>query len=138
MRDEHAHFPSNDLQQNMKVWHHFICGRLMPTMHTSKVTKERAMLLYRIQMGLKINVGGWINSNIRHTVRHGSGGIPYPTLLMELIAYHEIDTTGQEVLQLKGSLNPKTIEHIVTLELRPKATDVSSSGARAPRPAHPT
>ena len=41
-------------------------------MHTSEVTKERAMLLYGIQMGLKINVGGWINSNIRHTVREGS------------------------------------------------------------------
>ena len=48
VRDEHTHFPSKDLQQNMKVWHHFICGRLAPTMHTSKVTKERAMLLYNI------------------------------------------------------------------------------------------
>ena len=39
VRDEHAHFPSKDLQQNMKVWHHFICGRLMPTMPTYEVTK---------------------------------------------------------------------------------------------------
>ena len=69
VRDEHAHFPSKDLQQNMKVWHHFIYGILMPTLHTSEVTKERAMLLYGIQMGLKINLGGWINSNICHTVK---------------------------------------------------------------------
>ena len=40
----------------------------MPTMHTSEVTKEQAMLLYGIQKGLKINVGGWINSNICHTI----------------------------------------------------------------------
>ena len=86
MRDDHAHFLSKDLQQNMKVWHHFIYGRLAPTMHTSKVTKKRAMLLYGIQKGLKINVGRWINSNIRHTIRQGSGGIPHPTLLTKLIA----------------------------------------------------
>ena len=69
VKDEHAHFPSKDLQRNMKVEHHFIYGRLMSTMHTSKVTKEWAMLLYGIQMGLKINVGRWTNSNIHHTVR---------------------------------------------------------------------
>ena len=68
MRDEHAHFLSKDLQQNMKVWHHFICGRLVPKMHTSEVTKEKAMLFYVIQKGIKINVGWWINSNIRHTI----------------------------------------------------------------------
>ena len=69
VRDEHAHFPCKDLKQNMKVWHHFICGRLVPTMYTLEVTKERPMLLYGIQKGLKINVGKWINSNIGHTVR---------------------------------------------------------------------
>ena len=69
VRDEHAHFPSKDLQQNMKGWHHFICGRLMPTMHTSEVTKGRALLLYGIQKGLKINVGRWVKSNIHHTIQ---------------------------------------------------------------------
>ena len=89
----------------------------MPTMLTSEVTKKRAMLLYWIQMGLKINVGKWINSNIRHTVRQALGGIPHPTLLTKLIVSHGIDTTGQEVLQAKGLLNLKAIEHIVILKL---------------------
>ena len=70
----------------MKVWHHFICARLTPTMHLLKVTKERAVLLYGIQMGLKINVGRWIQSNISHTIYQSSGGIPHPTLLTKLIA----------------------------------------------------
>ena len=48
MKEEHDHFPSKDLQQNMKVWHDFFYGRLRPTMHTSEVTKERALLLYGI------------------------------------------------------------------------------------------
>ena len=100
-------------------------------MHTLEVTKELAVLIYGIQKGLKINVGRWINYNISHTVRKDSGDIP-------LITSHGIDTTGHEVLQPKGSLNLKAIERIVTLELRQEATGASSSGARAPRPAHPT
>ena len=58
--------------------------------------------------------------------------------LTELITSHRIDTIGHEVLQPKGPLNPKAIEHIVTLELRQKATGASSSTMRAPRAAHPT
>ena len=91
-----------------------------------------------IKKGLKINVGGWINSNIRHAIRQGSGGIPHPMLLTELIACHGIDTTSQEVLQPKSPLNPKAIEWIVTLELRQEATRASSSATQAPRPARPS
>ena len=107
-------------------------------MHTSEVTKERVMLLYDIQKGLKINVGSLINSNICHTSQKGSGGIPHLILLMELIVSQGIDTTGQEVLQAKGPFNLKAIERVVTLEVRLEATGASSSGARAPRPARLT
>ena len=133
LRNEHTHFPSKDLHQNMKVWHHFIYGRLVPTIHTSKVTKGRVLLLYGIKKGLKINIGCWIHSNIRHTIRHGSEGIPHPTVLTELITSQVIDTTCQEVLQPKSPLNLKVIEQIMTLELRQEATGVSSSSACAPR-----
>ena len=94
VRGEHAHFPSKDLHQNMKVWHHFIYGQLVSMLHTLKVMKERGLLLYRIKKGLKINVGGWINTNIWHAIRQGSGGIPHSTLLTELIVCHEINTTS--------------------------------------------
>ena len=64
VRGIHAHFPSRDLQQNMKVWDHFICGRLVLTLHTSKVTMEKAFLLFGIKKHLKINIGWWIQENI--------------------------------------------------------------------------
>ena len=67
-------------------------------MHLSEVTKEQAMLFYGIQIGLKINVGQWIQSSIDHTIRQGSRGIPYPTLLTDLIAAHGVNTKGSEVL----------------------------------------
>ena len=68
VREAHAHFPSKDLHPHMKVWHHFICARLVPTMHLSEVTKERAALLYAIQTGKKINVSRWIQHNINHAI----------------------------------------------------------------------
>ena len=113
MKDEHTHFPSKDLYPHMKVWHHFIYARLLPTMHLSEVTKEQAVLLYGIQMGQKINVGRWVQSNISHAIYQGSGGIPHPTLLTELIAAHCIYTSGTEVLKPKGPLNQKAIERII-------------------------
>ena len=72
VRDKHAHFPFKDLKQHMKVLHHFIFAKLTPTMHLSEITRERAILLYGIQKGLKINVGRWIQSNISHIVQQGS------------------------------------------------------------------
>ena len=120
----------------MKVWHHFICARLMPNMHLSEVTKERVVLLYGIQMGLK-NGGWWVQSNISHSIRQGSGGIPHPILLTKLIVVHGIDTTGTEVLQTKGPLNQKAIECVIMTELRQDVTRASSLGARAPHPTRP-
>ena len=87
-------------------------------MHLLAVTKERVVLLYGIQMGLKINVGRWIQSNIDHNIHQGSGGIPHPTLLTKLIAAHRVDTIGSEVLQQKGPLNQKAIECIIMIEIR--------------------
>ena len=54
-------------------------------------------------------------------------------LLIELIASHGINATGQEVLQPKSSLYLKVIMRIVTLKLRQEATGASSSGTRALR-----
>ena len=81
-----------------------------------------------VKKGLKINVGGWINANIRHAIRQGFGGIPHPMLLIKLIASHDINTISQKVLQPKAPFNPKAIEWIMTLELRQEATRASSSG----------
>ena len=102
----------------MKVWHHFICGRLVLILDTSEVMKKRALFLYGIKKGPKINVGRWINENIRHVIQTCSGDIPHPTLLIELIVSHGINDIGYEVLQPKSLLNQRAIEQIMTLELR--------------------
>ena len=134
-RETHAHFPSKDLHPQLRVWHHFICARLVPTKHLSEVTKERAALLYAILTGQRINVGRWIQHNLNSAVGQGSGGIPHPTLLTELIASQGIPTEGTEILQPKGPLNQKGIERILIHDIREEVTGASSSRARAPRPA---
>ena len=109
----------------------------MLTMHLSEVTKERAVFLYAILMGKKINVGRWVQHNINHAIRQGFKGSPHPTLLTELIASHGIDTVGAEILQPKGPLHRKGIKHIMIHELREDVTGASSFGAKAPYPARP-
>ena len=103
-------------------------------MHLSEVTKEHATLLYAILMGKKINIGRWVQHNINHAICQGSGGIPHPTLLTELIASHGIDTRGAEILQPKGLFHQEVIERIMVHELREEVTGASSSNAWAPGP----
>ena len=50
-------FLTKELQSDMKIWHRFICARLMPTTHLIEVTRDQALLLYNIKKGLTINVG---------------------------------------------------------------------------------
>ena len=57
------------------------------------------------------------------------------TLLNELIASHNINIEGAEILQPKVLLNQKAIERIMIHELREEVMVASSSGARAPHPA---
>ena len=101
-------------------------------MYLLEVTKKRAALLYVIFMGKKINVGRWVQHNINHAIRQGTGGIPHPTLLTELIASHGIDTGGTEILQPKGPLHQKAIKRIMVHELKEDVMRASSSDAWAP------
>ena len=89
----------------MNIWHHFICVRLTCTAYLTKVTRERAPLLYGIKKQLTINVGHWISANIRHVAQNVSIGIPHLTLVTELIVVVGVSTLGHEILQLKNPLN---------------------------------
>ena len=57
-------FTTKDLQPDMKIWHDFVCARLVPTAHLTKVKRDRVPFLYDIKKGLTINVGQWILGNI--------------------------------------------------------------------------
>ena len=50
-------FQTKELQSDMKIWHHFICTRLVPTTHLTEVTRRGHSSFYGIKKGLSINVG---------------------------------------------------------------------------------
>ena len=50
-------FLTKELVTDIKIWHHFICARLVPTSHLTEVSRERVLLLYAIVKNLSINVG---------------------------------------------------------------------------------
>ena len=113
----------------MKIWHHFICARLMPTTHLTEVTRDRALLLSSIKKGLTINVGHWILGNIIHAAKNVSIGIPHLTLVTELIATVGVSTLNQEILHLKNPLNRKAIAWITRAEDSDDGSGASASGA---------
>lgn len=43
-------FSVKELSRYGKVWHYFICAKLMPTMHIRDVINDRAVLLYALVM----------------------------------------------------------------------------------------
>ena len=99
VRGERTTFPTWVLTLTMKVWHHFIYARLVPSAYHSEVTKDCAYLLYSITKGLNINVGRWIDGNITYAANNTSVGLLHPTLLTELFAANSIDTWGDKVIR---------------------------------------
>ena len=61
------HFRSiarGDLTEEAKVWFYFISSVLRPSKHLSTVRREKAILLYALLKGYKINVGKIIENSI--------------------------------------------------------------------------
>ena len=58
-------FHSKDLSQYGKIWYAFLCAKLLPSTHTSDVTKEKALLLYAIVQDFIIDIGAIISFSIR-------------------------------------------------------------------------
>ena len=128
-RGAHTVFLTKELWSNVKIWHHFICTQLTPIVHLTRVTRDRALLLYGIKKGLTINVCHWISANIRHAVLNVSLGIPHPTLVTKLIATVIVRTLCQEILQQKNPLNRRAIERILRVEGGGDGSGAGASGS---------
>ena len=85
-------FLTKELWFDIKIWHHFTCAQLMPTVHLTEVTRDQTLLLYGIKKRLTINVGHWISANIRSATQNVSIGIPHLTLVTELIDLMGLNT----------------------------------------------
>lgn len=90
-RGDTIKFKTFDLSVTNRVWHSFICARLLLVAHTTDVTNEQAILLYVIATRKSIYVGTVISQWIHHIWR----GAPLEDLAMDHWSQHYI---GQWVL----------------------------------------
>ena len=133
VRGTQTTFLTKELESNMKIQHYFIYARLVPTIHLTEVTRERALLLYDIKKNLSINVGLWMSSNIRHKAQNVFFlGLSHSTLITKLIAESRVSILGQELLQPKNPLNRHTIERIMYFRVDLGGTTSSQSATLAP------
>ncbi|KAI9079559.1 hypothetical protein K1719_038463 [Acacia pycnantha] len=66
------------------VWFHFLCNRLMPTLHTQTISRERAFLLYRLLEGKQIDVDALIYKELFAALQSTTGNLWLPALITEL------------------------------------------------------
>ncbi|KAG8375999.1 hypothetical protein BUALT_Bualt09G0017400 [Buddleja alternifolia] len=73
-------FPSNALNRDLKLLHHFICANLFPTLHLSDVSVERAKLLYVIWTEEPLDVGDVIHDSIMRCATDHKKSLWHPSL----------------------------------------------------------
>lgn len=98
-------FKTSELSVTNKVWHSFICAKLLPVTHISDVTRERAILVYTIVTGKSIDVGRLVGQSIRHCRRASTtGGLAHPSLITALCRQAGVVWGPHEEL-----LNPRSV-----------------------------
>ena len=105
-------FDSKYLEKTMKVWFNFITARLYPTTHVSECTRERALALFAIATGMRMNVGAIINATILHAASINNVALPFPSLLTALFEKAGIDTTDNAICRPIRALDPNGIVRI--------------------------
>ena len=87
-----------DLIEEAKVWFYFISFVLLPSKHLSIVRRDKAVLLYALLKGYKINMEKIIENYILSYFRSNCRGlIPHPTIITSLYLLAGVEEEwGQE------------------------------------------
>ena len=59
-------FASQAMTRTSKIWHYFVCAKLLPTTNFNDVVKNKAALVYAIQKKKKLDIGLIIQNSIIH------------------------------------------------------------------------
>ncbi|PIN18678.1 hypothetical protein CDL12_08647 [Handroanthus impetiginosus] len=83
--NEPIHFPRTTLTFAADNWLRFVSARLLPSSHTSEVTRERAVMIYAILTDVPFDIGHFLHRSI---LKSAMGGLTirlyYPSLITEL------------------------------------------------------
>ena len=106
-------FPGQAMTKVAKIWHYFICAKLLPTTNHSAVMKSRAALIYAILKDMKIDVGLIIQHSIIHGFEKGIHGFSHPHLITDLCANVGVKWNAkEEVRNLKGVIDDSIVVKI--------------------------
>ena len=88
------------LNTRSKGIHKFICGRFIPSGHSSDVIRSRAVLNYAIQDRIPINWGAMVEEAVFRVVQGLSrtGGLVFPHLITDLCVAHGVPVVDTERL----------------------------------------
>lgn len=102
-----VNFESKYLQRDAYDWFAFITSRIMPSNHTSQVTKERAALVYCIFNGDSVDVGQLVQSSILQAVRGTTTlSLPHTSLITELCRHAGVKwDDNEELLQPRSMID---------------------------------
>ena len=64
-KNPHYSINKGSLTEEAKVWFYFICSIIIPKKHLCSGKDHKAMILYALLKGYKMNVGGLIEGSIR-------------------------------------------------------------------------
>ena len=74
-----------DLTEEAKVWFYFMASVMVPTKHVCTVREQKAIILYAMMKGYKLNAGAIIeNSIMRYHEGDKRGLIPHPATITRL------------------------------------------------------
>ena len=86
-----------DLTEEAKVWFYFMASVMVPTKHVCTVREQKAIILYAMLKGYKINVGAVIeNSIMRYHEGNKRGLIPHPATITRLCLRAGVKGTWEE------------------------------------------
>ncbi|EOY08969.1 Uncharacterized protein TCM_024271 [Theobroma cacao] len=91
-------FKANAMDNDYKVWYHFVAMKLLLVKYLSDVTKDRAILLYAIVTKKFIDIGQLIFKNIIMSARSPPNGLWYPSLITALCCQARVVWSPNEEL----------------------------------------
>ena len=89
-------FSSQAMIKVAKIWHYFMCAKLLHIMNHSDVMKSIATLVYAILKRKKIDVGLIIQHLIIHGFEKGIQGFPHPHFITKLCKDAGVKWTSKE------------------------------------------
>ncbi|PIN26971.1 hypothetical protein CDL12_00253 [Handroanthus impetiginosus] len=85
--NEPIHFSRTKLTFVADSWLRFVSTRLLPSSHTSEVTRERAVMIFAILTDVPFDIGRFLHKSIWKSAMGGlTVGLYHPSLITELYA----------------------------------------------------